>query len=95
MLQNKASIYFNIHLLSYLQIKQEGVLLMEEEKTTFWKQNMLSFQSRGLSIKRWRNENHIAPPTFYYWRAHLENEAVVEQPRFVEVKPTERIFSNI
>ena len=27
---------------------------------------MTSFQSSGLSIKKWCRENHIAPPAFYY-----------------------------
>ncbi|MBQ3784516.1 MAG: hypothetical protein II838_13925 [Lachnospiraceae bacterium] len=47
---------------------------------------MTSFQSSGLSIKKWCRENHIAPPTFYYWRSRLENEIVSNQPTFVEVK---------
>ena len=42
---------------------------MDEEKVTLWKQRMTSFQSSGLSIKKWCRENHIAPPTFYYWRS--------------------------
>ena len=39
---------------------------MDEEKVTLWKQRMTSFQSSGLSIKKWCRENHIAPPAFYY-----------------------------
>ena len=34
---------------------------MDEEKVTLWKQRMTSFQSSGLSIKKWCRENHIAP----------------------------------
>ena len=63
---------------------------MDEEKVTLWKQRMLSFRSSGLSINSWCKENHIAPPTFYYWRSRLENETVTEQPTFVEVKPIEQ-----
>ena len=63
---------------------------MDEEKVSLWKQRMTSFQSSGLSINSWCKENHIAPPTFYYWRARLENETVTEQPTFVEVKPIEQ-----
>ena len=63
---------------------------MDEEKVTLWKQRMTSFQSSGLSIKKWCRENHIAPPTFYYWRSRLENEIVTNQPTFVEVKQIEK-----
>ena len=63
---------------------------MDEEKVTLWKQRMTSFQSSGLSIKKWCRENHIEPPTFYYWRSRLENEIVTNQPTFVEVKQIEK-----
>ena len=64
---------------------------MDEEKVTLWKQRMTSFRSSGLSIKKWCRENHIAPPTFYYWRSRLENEIVTtNQPTFVEVKQIEK-----
>ena len=64
---------------------------MDEEKVTLWKQRMTSFQSSGLSIQKWCRENHIAPPTFYYWRSRLENEIVTtNQPTFVEVKQIEK-----
>ena len=41
-------------------------------------------------IKKWCRENHIASPTFYYWRSRLENEIVTNQPTFVEVKQIEK-----
>ena len=66
---------------------------MDEEKVTLWKQRMTSFQSSGLSIKKWCRENHIAPPTFYYWRSRLENEIVSNQPTFVEVKQIEKTIA--
>ena len=66
---------------------------MDEEKVTLWKQRMTSFQSSGLSIKKWCRENHIAPPIFYYWRSRLENEIVTNQPTFVEVKQIEKTIA--
>lgn len=63
---------------------------MNEEKVTLWKQRLLSFQSSGLSVTEWCKENHVAPPTFYYWKSRLEKEHDDMKPSFVEVTPTEK-----
>ena len=64
---------------------------MDEEKVSLWKQRMTSFQSSGLSIKKWCRENHIAPPTFYYWRSrylgHVHNwELLVPRKEWSKIK---------
>lgn len=63
---------------------------MDEEKVTLWKQRLLSFQSSVLPVKEWCKENHVAPPTFYYWESWVEKENDDKQPSFVEVTTIEK-----
>lgn len=44
---------------------------MDEENILLWKQRIQNYLASNLSVKTWCNQNHIAPPTFYYWKKRL------------------------
>lgn len=64
---------------------------MDEEKAMLWQQRIQECMSSGLSVKRWCKENHVSPPSFYYWKNRLKKEAketsAKTMPVFVEVTP--------
>ena len=44
---------------------------MDEENILLWKQRIQNCLASNLPVKTWCNQNHIAPPTFYYWKKRL------------------------
>jgi len=58
------------------------------EKRNEWEEKIHHQQDSGLSVQRWCHEHQIKAPTFYYWKARLNQKTSLSRSCFTELVNT-------
>lgn len=66
------------------------------EKEDLWRSRLRRFQSSGLSVTRFCQDERVSVPSFYQWRKRLGISTVKSPlPRFVPVRLTQSLVVEI